>query len=191
MKSMDSRRDALQKFKQGKIRFLICTDVAARGIDVSNLPFVINMNLPDDPELYIHRVGRVGRNRCLGLSISIVAPAFAKEKVWYHRCKNRGIGCRNTSLVEKGGCCIWQDESAMLSIIEERLSQRIEVMGAAPIYSLPTNVTEYGKEVKEETYVPSFHLEMLEPKVKELACMEREAQNMFLQVDSLLFSASF
>lgn len=51
----------LQAFKDGDIRFLICTDVAARGIDVAGLPYVINMTLPDRSEDYIHRVGRVGK----------------------------------------------------------------------------------------------------------------------------------
>lgn len=51
----------LQAFKDGDIRFLICTDVAARGIDIAGLPFVINMTLPDRSEDYIHRVGRVGQ----------------------------------------------------------------------------------------------------------------------------------
>ncbi len=46
------------------MRFLICTDVAARGIDISGLPFVINLTLPDRAEDYIHRVGRVGEEPC-------------------------------------------------------------------------------------------------------------------------------
>ena len=50
----------MQAFKDGDIRFLICTDVAARGIDISGLPYLINMTLPDRKEDYIHRVGRVG-----------------------------------------------------------------------------------------------------------------------------------
>lgn len=50
----------MQAFKDGDIRFLIATDVAARGIDISGLPFLINMTLPDRTEDYIHRVGRVG-----------------------------------------------------------------------------------------------------------------------------------
>ena len=51
----------MQAFKDGDIRFLICTDVAARGIDISGLPYLINMTLPDRSEDYIHRVGRVGK----------------------------------------------------------------------------------------------------------------------------------
>lgn len=51
----------MQAFKDGDIRFLICTDVAARGIDIAGLPYVVNMTLPDRSEDYIHRVGRVGK----------------------------------------------------------------------------------------------------------------------------------
>jgi ATP-dependent RNA helicase DDX1 len=60
-KSMDERRTNLSAFKSGEIKFLICTDVAARGLDISGLPFVINMTLPDRSEDYVHRIGRVGR----------------------------------------------------------------------------------------------------------------------------------
>ena len=50
----------MQAFKEGAVRFLICTDVAARGLDISGLPYVVNVTLPDRAEDYIHRVGRVG-----------------------------------------------------------------------------------------------------------------------------------
>ncbi len=53
----------MQAFKEGEVRFLICTDVAARGLDISGLPYVINLTLPDRAEDYIHRVGRVGASR--------------------------------------------------------------------------------------------------------------------------------
>jgi len=59
----------VQAFKDGDIRFLICTDVAARGIDIAGLPYVINMTLPDRSEDYIHRVGRVGELPCLHIHI--------------------------------------------------------------------------------------------------------------------------
>ena len=65
------RFDNLEAFKDGDVRFLICTDVAARGIDLKGLAFVINMTLPDEPEQYYHRIGRVGRAGRMGLCISI------------------------------------------------------------------------------------------------------------------------
>lgn len=71
MRSMQDRRVNLEAFKDGDVRFLICTDVAARGIDVRGLPFVINFTLPDTAENYIHRIGRVGRADHYGLAISV------------------------------------------------------------------------------------------------------------------------
>ncbi len=81
---MEQRRAALQDFKMGRVRLLVCTDVAARGIDIAGLPFVVNMTLPDESEDYIHRVGRVGRAGRMGLAISIVAAEGVPEKVSVH-----------------------------------------------------------------------------------------------------------
>lgn len=71
----------LQAFKDGHVRFLVCTDVAARGVDVKGLAYVVNMTLPDELENYIHRVGRVGRQGCQGVAVSIVACDNLTEKV--------------------------------------------------------------------------------------------------------------
>ena len=58
-----------RKIKAGQVRFLICTDVAARGIDVQGIPYVINVTMPDDKANYLHRIGRVGRAKRMGLAI--------------------------------------------------------------------------------------------------------------------------
>ena len=71
--------------QNGEVRFLICTDVAARGIDITGIPYVVNVMLPDDKQNYVHRIGRVGRAERMGLAISIVSKV--KEKV--------------------GGVCLW------------------------------------------------------------------------------------
>ena len=60
-KSQTARQTALANFKAGKIRVLVATDIAARGLDIQDLPCVINYNLPEVPETYIHRIGRTGR----------------------------------------------------------------------------------------------------------------------------------
>ena len=153
------------------MRFLICTDVAARGIDITGIPYVVNVTLPDDKQNYVHRIGRVGRAERMGLAISLVSKVKEKvslatwhsadinyfsvwyllpfkdilqikksstflsfcvfcipqilntqiiiltvlsnyciPQVWYHTCPSRGKSCRNTSLVENGGCAIWYNE---------------------------------------------------------------------------------
>ncbi len=65
---------ALDEFKQGKVTALVATDIAARGLDIEELPFVINYELPHAPEDYVHRIGRTGRAGLPGEAISLVAP---------------------------------------------------------------------------------------------------------------------
>ncbi|MBB5638275.1 ATP-dependent RNA helicase RhlE [Pedobacter cryoconitis] len=72
-KSQGNRTDSLQHFKSGKLRVLVATDLMARGIDVSFLPFVINYELPRSPKDYIHRIGRTGRADTPGEAISLVS----------------------------------------------------------------------------------------------------------------------
>ncbi|MDF2985006.1 MAG: helicase, superfamily [Eubacterium sp.] len=69
-KSQGARQIALNSFKEKKIRVLVATDIAARGIDVERLSHVINFDLPDSPETYVHRIGRTGRAGQEGVSIS-------------------------------------------------------------------------------------------------------------------------
>ncbi|MBO9566439.1 MAG: DEAD/DEAH box helicase [Niastella sp.] len=69
-KSQNARQHALNNFKSGKIRILVATDIAARGIDVDNLTHVINYELPNVPETYVHRIGRTGRAGTSGIAIS-------------------------------------------------------------------------------------------------------------------------
>lgn len=69
-KSQNARQNALTNFKSGKTRVLVATDIAARGIDVDNLSHVINFELPNVPETYVHRIGRTGRAGMSGIALS-------------------------------------------------------------------------------------------------------------------------
>jgi superfamily II DNA/RNA helicase len=71
-KSQKERIEALDAFKAGKITVLVATDVAARGLDISDLPMVINYEIPSAPEDYVHRIGRTGRAGASGVAISFV-----------------------------------------------------------------------------------------------------------------------
>ena len=71
-KSQGARTRALANFKSGKIRILVATDIAARGIDIDQLPYVVNFDLPNVPENYVHRIGRTGRAGNTGIAISLV-----------------------------------------------------------------------------------------------------------------------
>ncbi len=74
-RSLRERKEALEGFKRGRYRILVATDVAARGIDVIGIEVVINFDLPDDAENYVHRIGRTGRAGRTGHAISLASPA--------------------------------------------------------------------------------------------------------------------
>jgi ATP-dependent RNA helicase RhlE len=73
-RSLGQRREALSGFKSGKYKVLVATDIAARGIDVTGIELVINYDLPDDTENYVHRIGRTGRAGHKGHAISFATP---------------------------------------------------------------------------------------------------------------------
>ena len=76
--SQGGRNKALQQFAEGSIRVLVATDVAARGLDIADLPYVVNYHLPFLAEDYVHRVGRTGRAGKSGVAISLVSPKDEK-----------------------------------------------------------------------------------------------------------------
>ena len=67
------RLSVMNDFKQGYFRYLVATDVAARGIDIDNISLVINYDIPEDSESYVHRIGRTGRVGKIGRAITFVA----------------------------------------------------------------------------------------------------------------------
>ena len=71
-KSQQTRLETLSQFKEGSLRVLVATDVAARGLDIAELPFVINYELPLNAEDYVHRIGRTGRAGAEGIAISLM-----------------------------------------------------------------------------------------------------------------------
>ena len=79
-RTQNQREAALQEFRDGRVRLLVATDVAARGLDIPSLPYVINFELPPVEEDYVHRIGRTGRAGVSGIAISLVAPL--ERKLW-------------------------------------------------------------------------------------------------------------
>lgn len=73
-KSQNQRQKALKDFKDGRLRVLVATDIAARGIDIDKLKYVINFDIPNEPETYVHRIGRSGRAGETGIAIAISEP---------------------------------------------------------------------------------------------------------------------
>ncbi|GMR53429.1 hypothetical protein PMAYCL1PPCAC_23624, partial [Pristionchus mayeri] len=180
-RSPEERRDTLSRFKTGRLAFLICTDVAARGLDVAAIPFVINVTLPDEKTQYIHRVGRVGRADRMGLSISLVSDF--KEKVWYHTCKNRGVNCTNRRDVSDKGCTIWYNEKQLLGDIEEHLGMTISTVDSdlrIPVDEMDGRVV-YGAKRSTKASGTSY-ADRLKSSVAQLADLERNLQTSYLTI---------
>ncbi|MDD5668846.1 MAG: DEAD/DEAH box helicase [Candidatus Omnitrophica bacterium] len=78
-RSLNQRREALEGFKSGKYKVLVATDIAARGIDVTGIELVINYDLPDDAQNYVHRIGRTGRAEHKGHAISFATPDQSRD----------------------------------------------------------------------------------------------------------------
>lgn len=95
-KSQTARQNALTNFKQGKLKVLVATDIAARGIDVDSLEHVINYDLPDVAETYVHRIGRTGRAGAAGTAISF---CDGKEEMKNLKSINKLIGLKIPAVV--------------------------------------------------------------------------------------------
>ncbi|NKB24963.1 MAG: DEAD/DEAH box helicase [Kiritimatiellae bacterium] len=89
--SQAQREKTLQKFKKQRVNILVATDVAARGIDVNNLTHVINYSLPQDPESYVHRIGRTGRAGNEGTAITFITPSEYKRLMFIQRIAKTDI----------------------------------------------------------------------------------------------------
>ena len=77
--SQYQREDVMKKFRKGKIDVLVATDVAARGIDISNITHVVNYSIPQNPDSYVHRIGRTGRAGREGVAITFVTPREERQ----------------------------------------------------------------------------------------------------------------
>lgn len=115
-KSQAQRKRALDNFSKGRINILVATDVLARGIDVSQVENVINYDLPDSPEDYVHRIGRTGRAGNVGKAISFVSP----DTKCNLRDIERLIGGEIPALSIEG----YDNSEAMLAFEKQRVTQQ-------------------------------------------------------------------
>ena len=100
-KSQNARTSALADFKARKVRVLVATDIAARGLDIDQLPHVVNYELPNVPEDYVHRIGRTGRAGADGEAISLVEPEERKLLVAIERFIKRKLPVAATPAFER------------------------------------------------------------------------------------------
>ncbi len=139
--NQNDREYVMRRFKDKKVSIMVCTDVAARGIDVDNLTHVFNYGLPQDNESYVHRIGRTGRAGMKGKAYTIVGPktSFAMRRIEKHI--NRKIEFAKLPTVD----------SLKLSAIEK------ELVG---MQSLLSTITEKGSEYKVDKSFDSFRKQL-------------------------------
>ena len=111
------REKVVKQFKSNKYGVLVATDVAARGIDISDLTHVINYGLPQDPESYVHRIGRTGRAGKLGKAIAIISPSEKRKLQFVERISK--------AKMKKGKL---PDASDMVTIKTRRLTEHVETI---------------------------------------------------------------
>src|SRR4051794_5116424 len=101
-KSQGQRERALAEFKEGKVRVLVATDIAARGLDIEALPHVVNYDLPHVAEDYVHRIGRTGRAGTEGEAVSLVSPEERSLLAAIERLMNRTVETRAVEGFQQG-----------------------------------------------------------------------------------------
>jgi ATP-dependent RNA helicase DeaD len=89
--SQDAREHTLGRFRKNQIKVLVATDVAARGLDIDDISHVFNYDLPEDPEVYIHRIGRTGRAGKRGVAISLFSPSEKRRMYQIERFARKKI----------------------------------------------------------------------------------------------------
>ena len=100
-KSQDERLKALEAFKKGEVHLLVCTDVAARGLDIKDVPAVFNFDVPFNAEDYVHRIGRTGRAGASGLAVTLVAPSDTRLVSDIEKLIKKKIEVENVTLEEE------------------------------------------------------------------------------------------
>ena len=145
--SQELRERVLQRFRNNQIKVLVATDVAARGLDIEHVSHVFNYDLPQDPELYVHRIGRTGRAGKAGVAISLLTPrekwylrkieTYTKQKITLAQLptENDIIEIRDKQLVEK--MSVWLNrgrarrERELVTILSDQGYDPIEIAAAA------------------------------------------------------------
>jgi ATP-dependent RNA helicase RhlE len=136
-RSQSQRERALKNFSKGKTSILVATDVLARGIDISEVGYVVNLDLPNQPEDYIHRIGRTGRAGVKGFSISFVCP---EQEAWL-RDIEKLIKNKIPEITIKGFDPVSASEAA---------AARATAQAAQKDPELATAVSEYAERVNKK-----------------------------------------
>ena len=152
-KSQSARQQALGDFKSGKVRVLVATDIAARGIDIAGLSHVFNYDLPNEPEAYVHRIGRTGRAGLDGTAISFCCIDEIKELKQIEKLIGKTLPRRESE---------WPMEVLTETVRQPRETHRKQPSSAKTAQEFKATVqTERSSAAR-----PAMHATPLEPPVR-------------------------
>ena len=134
-KSQDERLKALDAFKRGDVDVLVATDVAARGLDIADLPAVFNFDVPYNAEDYVHRIGRTGRAGASGLAVTLVSPSDTRLVADIEQLIKKKIDLEPIELDEGPPPREFRDRAR--HDIEEVRPARAPFVPRSPVYSAP------------------------------------------------------
>lgn len=143
----EMRTAVMGKFKRGHIRFLIATDVAARGIDVDSMEMVINYDVPQDDEYYIHRIGRTGRAGSDGIAITFVTHRDARS--WGFLVRNQRLNVETLSLPTQSDL-----DNIQKNQLKNSLTQKMAM-------EIPSHIEEMAADLLEEGMNPQMLIQVL------------------------------
>ena len=154
-KSQDERLKALEAFKVGAVDLLICTDVAARGLDIKDVPAVFNFDVPFNAEDYIHRIGRTGRAGATGLAVSFASPNDVRliadiEKLTKQKIDLEAVEFESERPRERinNGRRTWDEERVARESRNSNPSYAVPKLSKDPLFDKPYEPSATSEEVK-------------------------------------------
>ena len=154
-KSQDERLKALEAFKAGTVDLLICTDVAARGLDIKDVPAVFNFDVPFNAEDYIHRIGRTGRAGATGLAVSFASPNDVRlisdiEKLTKQKIELEAVEFESERPRERinTGRRTWDEERVARESRNSNPSYAVPKLSKDPFFDKPYEPSPQAEDVK-------------------------------------------
>ncbi|MDD5368870.1 MAG: DEAD/DEAH box helicase [Anaerolineaceae bacterium] len=170
--SQEARERTLNRFRQNQVQVVVATDVAARGLDIDDISHVFNYQLPDDPEIYVHRIGRTGRAGKTGIAITLLSPSERRRLGHVEAFMHKKI--QRAELPSEEGIRTLREERLVRKVViwlqrgrcqrEHELAEKLLVEGFDPLEIAAAALKVARSEEKQRPIYPIR--EVLEPRTK-------------------------